>query len=157
VAPLIAARALDPGITLPSPASVTSMSVSDATPNVDPMASAPTAASVAAAPPPLVTYDASAPEVTPPVPVLPRLLGGLRPTSPGVRLDALKIAVVVNGDGTTESVSGVTRPENMGEYVLLTAALSAVKGWQFTPAMKDGVPVRYRLVVPLRHVTSSTP
>jgi hypothetical protein len=38
----------------------------------------------------------------------------------------------------------------MGEYVLLTSALAVVKSWEFEPASKDGVPVRYRLIVPLR-------
>jgi hypothetical protein len=38
----------------------------------------------------------------------------------------------------------------MGEYVLLTSALSAVKGWQFTPATKDVAAVSYRLILPLR-------
>ena len=103
------------------------------------------------------TYSADDRDVTPPIPVAPRLLAGLEPSSPGVRLDALTIAVLVNGDGTAYSVRALNRPQNMGEYVLLTAALSVVKGWQFSPAMRDGVPVMYRLVVPLRAVTAVTP
>jgi outer membrane biosynthesis protein TonB len=87
------------------------------------------------------------------VPIEPRLLAGLRPSSPGVRLDALVIAVVVNGDGKAYSVAAVNPPQNMGESVLLTSALSVVKGWRFAPATKDGAPVKYRLTVPLRAVT----
>jgi protein TonB len=104
-----------------------------------------------------LTYDAGHPDVTPPIPVLPRLLAGLQPSSPGVRLDALTIAVVVNGDGTAYSVTALNPPQNMGEFVLLTAALSVVKGWQFSPATRDGAPVRYRLIVPLRAVTTPAP
>lgn len=103
------------------------------------------------------TYDARNPDVIPPIPDRPRLLAGLEPSSPGVRLDALTISVVVNADGTAYSVTAVNAPENMGEYVLLTAALAVVKSWVFYPATKDGVPVWYRLIVPLRAVTRSRP
>jgi len=41
--------------------------------------------------------------------------------------------------------------------VLLTAALAVVKSWQFRPAMRDGVPVPYQLIVPLRAVTRAAP
>jgi hypothetical protein len=95
--------------------------------------------------------------VTPPAAVFPQLLGVLSPASPGIRLDALTIAVVVNEDGTVDSVKGVNAPQSMGEFVLLTAALSVVKSWHFRPAIKDGAPVRYRQIVPLRMVTRAAP
>jgi outer membrane biosynthesis protein TonB len=79
----------------------------------------------------------------------------LSPSSPGIRLDALVIAVVVDEHGRAFSVNGVHAPQNMGEAVLLTSALAVVKQWQFEPALKDGVPVRYRLTVPLRSITES--
>ncbi len=101
-----------------------------------------------------VTYGENDADVMPPTPILPELLGILKPSSyPGVRLDALTIAVVVNPDGTVDSVKGVNTPQNMGELVLLTTALSAVKSLRFTPATKDGVPVRYRSILPLRMFT----
>ena len=71
-------------------------------------------------------------EVTPPRPTVPRLLAGLHPSSPKVRLDALTIAVVVNPDGSVDSVRGLVAPENISEVLLLTQALSAVKSWRFT-------------------------
>jgi hypothetical protein len=108
---------------------------------------------VSPAPASVRVYNASDADVSAPVPVQPRLLAGLRPSSPGVRFDALVIAVVVNADGKAFSVSAVNPPQSMSESVLLTAALSVVKQWQFKPATKEGVPVRYRLIVPLRSVT----
>lgn len=102
-------------------------------------------------------YDASDADVSPPMPVLPRLLASLEPSSPGVRLDALTIAVVVNPDGTVDSVKWMNAPQNMSELVLLTGALSVVKSWHFSPATRGGVAVRYRQIVPLRDLTRLAP
>jgi hypothetical protein len=102
-------------------------------------------------------YDRNNLDVTPPTPVLPRLLAGLRASSPGVRVNALTIAVVVKADGTVESATGLTPPQNISEVLLLTQALSIVRSWRFTPAMKDGTPVMYRQVVPLRDLGRPTP
>ena len=104
----------------------------------------------------ILTYSARDVDVAPPTPVLPRLLAGLQPSSPGVRLDALQIAVVVELDGTVYSVTAVNAPQNMSEFVLLTSALAVVKSWEFMPATKDGAPVRYQLIVPVWAVTRST-
>jgi hypothetical protein len=96
-------------------------------------------------------------EVTPPRPTVPRLLAGLHPSSPKVRLDALTIAVVVNADGSVDSVRGLVAPENISEVLLLTQALSAVKSWRFSPATRDGAPVKYRQIVPIGTLTRATP
>ena len=103
------------------------------------------------------TYGPGDVDVAPPIPVLPRLLAGLQPSSPGVRLDALQLAVVVEPDGTAFSVTAMSAPQNMAEFVLITSVLAVVKSWEFTPAKKDGVPVRYQLIVPVRSVTKSAP
>ncbi len=100
-----------------------------------------------------VTYSARDTDVTPPIPVLPRLVAGLPAPSPGDRLDAVHIAVVVDEQGRAYSVTGVNAPQNLGDYLQLTSALAVVKSWEFQPATKDGAPVRYRLLVPLRAVT----
>jgi protein TonB len=100
-----------------------------------------------------LTYSAQDADVTPPMAVDPQLLGILSPSSPGVRLDSLTIAVVVNENGAVDSVRAVTAPQTMSEFVLVTAALSAVKSWHFRPATKDGAPVRFRQIVPVRMVT----
>jgi hypothetical protein len=96
-------------------------------------------------------------EVTPPRPIVPRLLAGLHPSSPKVRFDALTIAVVVNPDGSVDSVRGLVAPENISEVLLLTEALSAVKSWRFSPATRDGAPVKYRQIVPIGTLTRATP
>lgn len=62
----------------------------------------------------------------------------------------MTIAVVVNERGSVDSVKAVNVPLSLGESVMLTAALSAVKSWQFRPAMKDGAAVKYRQIVPLK-------
>jgi TonB-like protein len=105
----------------------------------------------AAAPAPAkLLYTAEDRDVIPPRALSPQLLGMLSQSSPGVRPDVLMISVVVNEQGTVDSVRAVNTPENIGELVMLTAALSAVKSWQFRPAVKDGTPVKYRQIVPLR-------
>jgi TonB family protein len=80
----------------------------------------------------------------------------LSQSSPGNRADVLTIAVVVNPNGTVDSVKAVNAPVTLGESVMLTAALSAVKAWHFRPAIKDGAPVKYRQIVPLR-ISGSAP
>lgn len=102
-------------------------------------------------------YSAKDPDVLPPSPIMPRLLAGLRPSTPGVRPGVLTVAIVVAPDGTVESVRGLVAPQSMGETVMLTAALSAVKSWRFTPATKDGEPVKYEQVVPLNSLMRAAP
>jgi hypothetical protein len=103
-----------------------------------------------------VTYSARDTDVIPPIPILPRLVAGWQTSSPGNGLDALSIAVVVDETGRAFSVTGLNAPQNLGEHLRLTSALAVVKSWEFQPATKDGAPVRYRLLVPLRAVTMST-
>ena len=97
-----------------------------------------------------LTYGQDDADVSPPMATSRRTLG----TS---RLDDLTIVIVINPDGTVDSVRAEHALQGMGDTMLLTAALSAVKSWQFRPATKSGTPVRYRAVVPLRALTSSSP
>jgi protein TonB len=96
------------------------------------------------------TYDTDDTDVTPPTAIFPQLFGMLSQSSPGVRNDVMTISVVVNERGSVDSVKAVNVPLSIGESVMLTAALSAVKSWHFRPAMKDGAAVKYRQIVPLK-------
>jgi hypothetical protein len=96
------------------------------------------------------TYSADDADVSPPTAMSPQLITMLSRPSPGNRADVLTIAVVVNPNGTVDSVKAVNTPVTLGESVMLTAALSTVKAWHFRPALKDGAPVKYRQIVPLR-------
>jgi TonB family protein len=78
--------------------------------------------------PPMLRY----PQLTPP-PVLP--------TSREVAVN--RVEVVVAPDGTVERIRFVDGPVRMADVLLV----QAVKTWKFTPALKDGGPVRYQTVV----------
>jgi hypothetical protein len=51
--------------------------------------------------------------------------------------------LVVAPDGRVESVRLVNGPTRMPDMMLLSGA----KAWRFTPAVKDGIAVRYRTSV----------
>jgi hypothetical protein len=83
-------------------------------------------------------YSAGSPGVIPPVslmpPLPPALPANLDPQDIG------RIELVIGSDGVVESVKLLAVPGNVPHSMLL----SAVKAWKFEPAMKDGMPVRYR-------------
>jgi outer membrane biosynthesis protein TonB len=53
------------------------------------------------------------------------------------------MVVIVSAEGTVERVQLVEGPARMPDMMML----SGVKTWRFTPAFKDGEPVRYRTVI----------
>ena len=55
------------------------------------------------------------------------------------------VEVVVSEMGEVERAKLISAPQNVHESMLL----SAIKVWQFTPAVKDGMAVRYRQVMPI--------
>jgi hypothetical protein len=57
------------------------------------------------------------------------------------RTNAMEL--IVSETGTVERVRLVTPPQRMPDMMMLSRA----KVWKFTPAMKDGRPVRYRLLL----------
>ena len=59
------------------------------------------------------------------------------------REDLLSIELIVLPDGTVASVRLLRVPSHMRDVMWL----SAVKAFEFRPALKDGVPVRYRKTV----------
>ena len=66
------------------------------------------------------------------------------PVSAGASNTGLnRMVVVVSAEGTVERVQLVEGPARMPDMMML----SGVKTWRFTPAFKDGVPVRYRTVI----------
>jgi hypothetical protein len=83
-------------------------------------------------------YSAGSPGVTPPVslmpPIPPVLPANLDPQDIG------RIELIIGSDGVVESVKLIAVPGNVPHSMLL----SAVKAWKFEPALKDGMPVRYR-------------
>ena len=86
-------------------------------------------------------YSADSKAVSPPLSVRPQLPSGLPSNVSAQHLS--RIDLIVSRDGAVESVKLVGTPRNVHDSMLL----SAVKSWQFQPALKDGRPVRYRKTV----------
>jgi hypothetical protein len=61
--------------------------------------------------------------------------------------NAAAITIVVSEDGGVESAAVVGRPATFHDGVAATLNLSAVKSWRFYPAVRTGVPVKYRMTV----------
>jgi outer membrane biosynthesis protein TonB len=66
-----------------------------------------------------------------------------RPTVAGWRTDTNTIELIVSDDGSVEHVKLLTAPQRMTDVMLLSRA----KLWKFAPALKDGRPVRYRVIM----------
>jgi hypothetical protein len=93
-------------------------------------------------PAPEVTYSSADRDVEPPALVFPQLTPPLVRT--GTFVPAMnRMVVVVSPEGTVERVQLVEGPARMVDMMLLSGA----KTWKFTPAFKDGEPVRYRTVI----------
>ena len=86
-------------------------------------------------------------DVTPPEVQYPMQLGrvpiGVLPE------DLAYVEVVINEEGRVEQVKARQSPQSLDESMVLTMSLSAAKTWRFTPALKDGRPVKYRQVLPV--------
>jgi len=93
------------------------------------------------APPDSTIYEATSEGVSSPVGIRPNLPRDLPSTVSVEELSRIELIVAANG--TVESV----RLVNGRRGVLDAMLLSAVKAWEFHPALKDGNPVRYRKTI----------
>ena len=83
------------------------------------------------------TFTPADTDVVPPIGIRPQLP---RELPRHVRTEQLtRIELLVAADGTVEMVKLVSSPRTVHDSMWL----SAIKAWQFQPAMKDGRPVRY--------------
>jgi hypothetical protein len=93
-------------------------------------------------PEPAPVYSSADSSVDPPVLLFPQLIPQV--VGPGTSNSTLnRMVVVVSAEGTVERVQLVEGPARMPDMMML----SGVKTWRFTPAFKDGEPVRYRTVI----------
>jgi hypothetical protein len=91
-----------------------------------------------------IIYSPNDTDVSPPVAI----------RSPGIATDRGNgvtnvsfIEILVSETGRVESARG-RRPATLGAALQSTTALSVVKTWRFSPALKNGQPVKYRTTVP---------
>jgi hypothetical protein len=91
--------------------------------------------------PDLETYSRESTGVVAPIALWPQLPATL---PPGVNEDDLgKIELLIQRDGSVSAVRLLGAPRNVHDSMFLSAA----KAWLFQPALKDGVPVKYRKVI----------
>jgi hypothetical protein len=82
-------------------------------------------------------YRESDTSVIPPVGIRPQLP---RELPPDVHIEDLtRVELLILEDGTVETVRLVSSPRSVHDSMLL----SAIKAWEFQPAIKDGRPVRF--------------
>lgn len=91
-----------------------------------------------------IIYSSTDREITPPVAM----------RSPGIATGhgdgdqhVLSIEILVNETGGVESVRGRPQPATLGAALQSNLALQVVKTWRFSPARKEGQPVKYRTTV----------
>ena len=93
--------------------------------------------------PDTMMFSAANADVAPPVLRRPHLPATPRP---GVRVEDLpQVEIVVSPAGEVESVKLLTSSAGVHSAMML----SAIKTWHFQPATRDGLPVRYRLLMRL--------
>ncbi len=90
---------------------------------------------------PLAVYTSASADVMPPVSLNLPLTRELPPHLR--REDLTRIELLIAMDGTVEWVRLVGQPQTVHD----TMWLSAVKAWQFQPALRNGIPVRYRKTI----------
>jgi hypothetical protein len=135
-----AAPSADAPVPAPSASIESELSVATAPVFVSPVAPG----SASPAKEPNVTFGPGDAEVIPPKVIDAQTIIKLRPVTPGIRHDALIIAVVVNEQGLVESARALMPPRDLGESVILMGALSSAKSWRFHPATRSGRPVKFR-------------
>lgn len=117
------------------PSMISSPSSGDATSNPASATDAPVPVSNGG--PETGTFTAANTDVVPPTGIRPQLP---RELPRHVSTEQLtRIELLVAADGTVETVKLVSSPRTVHDSMWL----SAIKAWQFQPAMKDGRPVRY--------------
>ncbi len=90
---------------------------------------------------PLTVYTVTSAEVVPPLSLNLPLTRELPPHLR--REDLTRIELLIAMDGTVEWVRLVGQPQTVHD----TMWLSAVKAWLFQPALRNGIPVRYRKTI----------
>jgi hypothetical protein len=88
----------------------------------------------------LAIYSDEDPDVTP-ARLLTTQTGG--PLFSGAQPEMNTMELIVSPQGRVEQVRLISPPRRMTDMLLLSGA----KTWKFTPAMKEGVPVRYRTTI----------
>lgn len=86
-------------------------------------------------------YSVGAASVRPPVGIRPKLARQLPPDFDPARLG--RIELIIGADGSVESAKLLGPPRNVNDGLFLSVA----KAWTFQPALKSGVPVRYRKTI----------
>jgi outer membrane biosynthesis protein TonB len=84
-------------------------------------------------------YSRDDADVQPPVMLYPQMPPPLVVGGPDEAI-VNRMELVISTDGSVERVRLVSEPRRMSDMMLLSGA----KLWRFAPAVKDGVPVRYR-------------
>jgi hypothetical protein len=84
-------------------------------------------------------YSREDADVQPPVMLYPQMPPPLVVGGPDQAI-VNRMELVISTDGTVERVRLVSEPRRMADMMLLSGA----KLWRFAPAVRDGVPVRYR-------------
>ena len=96
-------------------------------------------------------YDSATVDVKPPSLLTPI---GIAPVRTNYVPGLATIEVIVGGDGLVESARAGKPPASVGETLELMNWLHAAKSWRFGPAVKNGQPVKYLLIVPLSALVS---
>ena len=90
---------------------------------------------------PLAVYTSASNDVMPPISLNLPLTRELPPHLR--REDLTRIELLIAMDGTVEWVRLIGQPQTVHD----TMWLSAVKAWLFQPALRNGIPVRYRKTI----------
>jgi hypothetical protein len=86
-------------------------------------------------------YSVNTPSVVPPIGIRPKLARQLPPDFDPARLG--RIELIISADGSVESAKLLGPPRTVNDGLFLSVA----KAWTFQPALKGGVPVRYRKTI----------
>jgi hypothetical protein len=86
-------------------------------------------------------YSVDSRLITPPVGVRPKLARQLPPDFDPTRLGRIELIIGVDGSVESAKLLGPPRTVNDGLF------LSVAKAWTFQPALRNGVPVRYRKTI----------